>query len=103
MRKELEYAKKMTLIAKLYRMNLLFEKEFEKAKDIPPDKDYYEEFADKCENMETIVCDRDVESVETEEYVIDGRVPTNLDIRQEEILNELADKVPEPDIPDLED
>lgn len=30
MRKELEYAKKMTLIAKLYRMNLLFEKEFEK-------------------------------------------------------------------------
>ena len=26
MRKELEYAKKMTLIAKLYRMNLLFEK-----------------------------------------------------------------------------
>lgn len=80
-----------------------FEKEFEKAKDIPPDKDYYEEFADKCENMETIVCDRDVESVETEEYVIDGRVPTNLDIRQEEILNELADKVPEADIPDLED
>ena len=30
MRKELEYAKKMTLNAKLYRMNLLFEKEFEK-------------------------------------------------------------------------
>ena len=30
MRKELEYAKKMTLIAKLYRMNLLSEKEFEK-------------------------------------------------------------------------
>ena len=30
MRKELEYAKKITLIAKLYRMNLLSEKEFEK-------------------------------------------------------------------------
>lgn len=30
MRKELEYAKKMTLIAKLYRMNLPSEKEFEK-------------------------------------------------------------------------
>ena len=31
MRKELESAKKMTLIAKLYRMNLLSEKEFEKS------------------------------------------------------------------------
>ena len=31
MRKELEYAKKITLIAKLYRMNLLSEKEFENA------------------------------------------------------------------------
>lgn len=30
MRKELEYAKKMTLIAKLYRMELLSENEYEK-------------------------------------------------------------------------